>query len=137
MLRKFLLLFLLAFAAPAFAYDEPLADAAQEARARQLFTELRCVVCKGESVAESPADVARDIRTTVRERVAQGESDKAVLDYLVSRYGEFVLMKPVFEPETWILWFTPVIFLCLGIAIIVAYFSAGNLQSSKKKRKQP
>ena len=78
--------------------DEIMADPAQEARARDLSRELRCMVCQNQSIDDSDAPLARDLRLLVRERIAAGDSDAQVIDFLVARYGEFVLLKPRFEP---------------------------------------
>ncbi|MBE1259935.1 cytochrome c-type biogenesis protein, partial [Salmonella enterica] len=96
MMRRLLLaVALLLMAAPAFAVnpDEVLADPALEARARALSAELRCMVCQNQSIDDSNADLAKDLRLLVRERITDGDSDEAVLTYIVSRYGEFVLLK--------------------------------------------
>jgi cytochrome c-type biogenesis protein CcmH len=116
-----LVLALLAFSAPA-AYavqpDEVMANPAQEARARSLSRELRCMVCQNQSIDDSEAPLARDIRLLVRERIAAGDSDRQVLDFLVARYGEFVLLKPRFEPSTLPLWLlTPLLLIGGGIAL--------------------
>ncbi len=84
--------------------DEIMSDPAKEARARDLSRELRCMVCQNQSIDDSEAPLARDLRLLVRERIAAGDSDKQVIDFLVSRYGEFVLLKPRFEPQTLLLW---------------------------------
>ena len=84
--------------------DEVMHDPAKEARARTLSRELRCMVCQNQSIDDSEAPLARDLRLLVRERIASGDSDKQVLDFLVSRYGEFVLLKPPLEQHTLILW---------------------------------
>jgi cytochrome c-type biogenesis protein CcmH len=100
-------LLLATFAAPAaFAVqpDEIMGDPAKEARARDLSRELRCMVCQNQSIDDSEAPLARDLRLLVRERIAAGDSDAQVLDFLVARYGEFVLLKPRFEPQTYLLW---------------------------------
>ena len=107
----FLLLSSAAYAAPA---PGTLSDPALETRARALQKELRCVVCQGESIDESNAPIAADIRKLIRERIAAGDSDKQIKDYLVSRYGDFVLMKPPLEPSTWLLWFGPAAVLLAG-----------------------
>lgn len=96
-----------AFAAPA-AYavqpDEVMTDPAKEARARELSRELRCMVCQNQSIDDSDATLAKDLRVLVRERIAAGDSNNQVLDFLVARYGEFVLLKPRFELQTLVLW---------------------------------
>ena len=88
--------------------DRPLADAAQEARAQALFNDIRCVVCQHESIADSPAGIAADMRSLVREEIAAGRSDQQVRDDLVRRYGDFVLFTPPLRLATWLLWFGPV-----------------------------
>ncbi|MBU6459019.1 MAG: cytochrome c-type biogenesis protein CcmH [Bradyrhizobium sp.] len=84
--------------------DEIMSDPAKELRARNLSRELRCMVCQNESIDDSQAPLARDLRLLVRERIAAGDSDAQVLDFLVARYGEFVLLKPRLEPRTLLLW---------------------------------
>jgi cytochrome c-type biogenesis protein CcmH len=84
--------------------DEIMSDPAKELRARHLSRELRCMVCQNQSIDDSEAPLARDLRLLVRERIAAGDSDAQVLDFLVARYGEFVLLKPRLEPRTWLLW---------------------------------
>src|ERR1700744_3760526 len=93
--------------------DEVMADPAKEARARGLSRELRCMVCQNQSIDDSEAPLARDIRLLVRERIAAGDSDAQVVDFLVARYGEFVLLKPRFERQTLELWLVPP-FLLIG-----------------------
>jgi cytochrome c-type biogenesis protein CcmH len=96
-------------AAPAFAVqpDEMMADPAKEARARELSKELRCMVCQNQSIDDSEAPLARDLRLLVRERIAAGDSDGQVMDFLVARYGEFVLLRPRFNEHTLLLWLIP------------------------------
>ncbi|MDL2402350.1 cytochrome c-type biogenesis protein [Rhizobium mayense] len=123
MIRRLLLALALLFvAAPAFAVnpDEVLPDKALEARARTISAELRCMVCQNQSIDDSNADLARDLRLLVRKRLVQGDSDQQVLDYIVSRYGEFVLLKPRLSEKTLLLWGTPAaLFLLGGLALIV------------------
>jgi cytochrome c-type biogenesis protein CcmH len=117
--KKLLFLPLLAcLVGPALAVqpDEVMKDPALETRARALSGELRCLVCQNESIDDSEAPLARDIRVLIRERIGKGESNDAVRAYLVSRYGDFILLKPPFKPETLLLWLSPVITLGLGIA---------------------
>jgi cytochrome c-type biogenesis protein CcmH len=109
-----LALLILAGAAHAVEPRERLADPAQEARARALSQELRCLVCQNESIDDSNADLAHDLRVLLRQRIAAGDSDRQALDFIVSRYGDFVLLKPPVEPATYALWFGPVIVLALG-----------------------
>ena len=94
--------------------DEIMADPAKEARARNLSRELRCMVCQNQSIDDSEAPLARDLRLLVRERIAAGDSDNQVMDFLVARYGQFVLLKPRFEPETLALWLLPPLVLLGG-----------------------
>jgi cytochrome c-type biogenesis protein CcmH len=93
-----------ASAAYAVQPDEIMSDPVKEARARDLSRELRCMVCQNQSIDDSEAPLARDLRLLVRERIAAGDSNAQVLDFLVARYGEFVLLKPRFEPQTYLLW---------------------------------
>ena len=111
-----LLLLVLCGLAPAFAVqpDEVLKDPALEARARQLSQELRCMVCQNQSIDDSDAPLARDLRLLVRERLTAGDSNRQVLDFLVARYGEFVLMRPVVSWRNALLWGAPVLVLGFG-----------------------
>ena len=110
-------------AAPAFAVqpDEILSDPALEARARDLSRELRCMVCQNQSIDDSDAPLARDLRLLVRERIAAGDSDSQVMDFLVARYGEFVLLKPRFESRTLLLWLVPPSLLAGGALALWIY----------------
>ena len=87
--------------------SERLADPALEARARSLSKELRCLVCQNQSIDDSNADLAHDLRVLLRQRLIAGDSDKQVLDYVAARYGMFVLLDPPFAPVTWLLWLVP------------------------------
>src|SRR6476469_2990976 len=108
MMVAFVALMLLALpAAHAVQPDEIMSDPAKEARARDLSRELRCMVCQNQSIDDSDAPLARDLRLLVRERIAAGYSDGQVIDFLVARYGEFVLLKPRFNPHTLLLWLVP------------------------------
>ena len=107
---------LLAFAAHAVEPSERLADPALEARARAISAELRCLVCQNESIDESGADLAHDIRIFVRERLTAGDTNAQAIQAVVSRYGDFVLLRPPVEPATWLLWFGPAALLILGLA---------------------
>ncbi len=113
----------LALAGPAVAVtpDEQLKDPALEARARALSQELRCLVCQNQSIDDSAAPLAHDLRVILRERIAAGDSDKQALGYLVARYGDFVLLKPPFQPDTWALWLGPLAVLLLGGAGVAVY----------------
>ena len=123
MRRLRLVLLALCVAAPALAVQpsEMLKDPELEARARALSSELRCLVCQNESIDDSDADLARDIRLLIRERITKGESNTQVRDFLVSRYGDFILLKPPFKLSTALLWFSaPLTFLLGGLAIWIA-----------------
>jgi cytochrome c-type biogenesis protein CcmH len=109
-----LLALTLAGAAGAVEPGERLADPALEARARTLSKELRCLVCQNESIDDSNADLAHDLRVLLRQRLAAGDSDQQAIQFLVSRYGDFVLLKPPVEPATYALWFGPPAALALG-----------------------
>jgi cytochrome c-type biogenesis protein CcmH len=106
--------FLAAPRAFAVQVDEILADPALEARARVLSKELRCMVCQNQSIDDSDAPLARDLRLLVRERLQAGDSDRQVIDFLVARYGEFVLLKPRFTSHTALLWLGPAGLLLIG-----------------------
>ena len=107
-------------AAHAVQPDEIMSDPTKEARARDLSRELRCMVCQNQSIDDSDAPLARDLRLLVRERIAAGDSNSQVLDFLVARYGEFVLLRPRFETHTALLWLTPLVILVGGaIALLV------------------
>jgi cytochrome c-type biogenesis protein CcmH len=123
--RRFALLFaLVALAGPARAVtpDEQLKDPKLEARAREVSRELRCVVCQNQSIDDSEAPLAHDLRVVLRERIAAGDSDDQAKAYLVKRYGSFVLLKPPFEPETWALWLGPLVVLAIGGVGVVMYW---------------
>jgi cytochrome c-type biogenesis protein CcmH len=123
----FLLMLVPALAAPssnaasagATAVADSFSDPAAEARARNLQRQLRCLVCQGESIDESGSPFADDVRHLVRQRIAAGQSDQQIQDFLVSRYGDFILMKPPLQSDTWLLWLGP--FLVLGIGGAVAW----------------
>ncbi|HZD28115.1 MAG TPA: cytochrome c-type biogenesis protein [Xanthobacteraceae bacterium] len=114
----FLIIALLTFAAVPCAIavepDEVLSDAALEARARALSKELRCMVCQNQSIDDSDASLARDLRILVRERLTAGDTDRQVIDFLVARYGEFVLLRPRFSWHTAVLWLGPAAMLLIG-----------------------
>jgi cytochrome c-type biogenesis protein CcmH len=109
------LLLVLAVPASAFENDAPLPDPELEARAVALAKELRCLVCQNQSIMESDADLAKDLRLVVREQVAAGASDDDVREYVVARYGDFVLLRPPFKPKTWVLWFGPLVIAGIGV----------------------
>ena len=109
---------MLASLAPTFAVepDEILKDAALEARARALSAGLRCLICQNQSIDDSDASLAKDLRILIRERITLGDSDNEVVDYVVGRYGEFVLLKPRLSAHTLLLWGTPFALVLFGFA---------------------
>ena len=121
--RVFLLLALLlsATAAQAVEPSEMLKDPALEARARAISQEIRCVVCQNQTIDDSNADLAHDLRVIVRERLMAGETDQQVKDFLTARYGNFVLLKPPFLAKTFILWMGPAMVFLIGGAIIALF----------------
>ena len=145
-MRCLVFLALLALIAPGAALavqpDEMLKNPVLEARARNLSQELRCMVCQNQSIDDSEASLARDLRLLVRERLMQGDSDKQVLDFLVARYGEFVLLKPRFEPQTLLLWGIPPLSLLSGLVVLLVMarrrqttdLSAGELSATEQQR---
>jgi cytochrome c-type biogenesis protein CcmH len=106
---------------------ETFSDPALEARARNLQRQFRCLVCQGESVDESNSDFSADIRHLVRQQIVQGKSDREIEDFLVARYGDFILMKPPVQSDTWLLWLAP--FLVLGVAGCVAWITVKRAAS--------
>ncbi len=118
-LQAAMLVVALASAARAVEPNEMLSDPALEARARALSQGLRCLVCQNESIDDSGAPLAHDIRVLVRERIKAGDTDKQVIDFLVARYGEFVLLKPPLSWHTAALWGLPPAILLIGIAVMV------------------
>jgi cytochrome c-type biogenesis protein CcmH len=106
---------------PALAEEVQLADPKLEQRARDLSREIRCVVCQSQSVADSDADIAQEVRALIREQIAAGRSDQEIRDYLVARYGDFVLFDPPFKAATYVLWIGPFAILVLA-GLGVAFF---------------
>jgi cytochrome c-type biogenesis protein CcmH len=119
-LALLLLLVLMALGGVAHAVEpsERLADPALEARARAIGSELRCLVCQNESIEDSNADLAHDLRVLLRQRIAAGDTDQQAIDFIVQRYGQFVLLKPRLEPATYALWFGPPAVLVLAVIAI-------------------
>ena len=130
----FLMLVLLLAPIHAFAVnpDEVLADPALEQRARALSAELRCMVCQNQSIDDSNAELARDLRVVVRERLVGGDTDEQVLDYVVSRYGEFVLLKPRLSIRTIALWGAPAALAIIGLIVAVVYTRRRSVQPVAK-----
>ncbi|WP_420561293.1 cytochrome c-type biogenesis protein [Tepidicaulis sp.] len=112
------------FALPAGAIEpgEKLDDPKLEERARELSRELRCLVCQNQSIDDSDAPLARDLRLLVRDRLKEGDSNEEVLDYIVARYGDFVLLRPPVRPETWALWAAPFAALLIGGVVVFVLF---------------
>ena len=133
-LMSILLLSLLTVMTPSFAVqlDEILADSAMESRARAISAQLRCLVCQNQSIDDSNAPLARDLRLLVRERLQAGDSDQAVMDYVVARYGEFVLLKPPFNAATLLLWLTPLLALLAAIYLVRASMQGGTRDASQQ-----
>ena len=108
--------------APALAQEAQLADPQLEQRARDLSKEIRCVVCQSQSVADSDSDIAQELRVLIREQIAAGKSDQEIRDYMVARYGDFVLFDPPFKGSTYVLWLGPFAILVLaGIGVAIFF----------------
>ena len=101
--------------------DEVLSNPALEQRARSLSQQLRCLVCRNESIDESNADLARDLRVLVRERLEAGDSDQEVMDFVVTRYGEYVLLKPDMTGANWLLWASGPLTLLFAFGVVVSF----------------
>ena len=119
--------------APALAQEAQLADPALEQRARDLGREIRCVVCQSQSVADSDADIAQELRVLIREQIAAGKSDQEIRDYLVARYGDFVLFDPPFKGSTYVLWIGPFAILVLGAIGIAVFFRRRALEPARAR----
>lgn len=120
---------LLNFITPSFAVNpnEVLADPVLESRARAISAELRCLVCQNQSIDNSDADLAKDLRLLVREHLKAGETDAQIYGFLVARYGEFVLLKPRLQERTLLLWFTPLLLLVSGALLLFLQFRKTNI----------
>ncbi len=129
------LVLMLPAAAQAVEPDEVLDDPKLEQRAREISKGLRCVVCQNESIDASNADLARDLRILVRERLEAGDTNEEVVDYVVARYGEFVLLEPRFAPHTYLLWLTPLALLLFGLLLALKLFRgrAARVEASAPK----
>ena len=121
---KITVLSLILFVTPALAIqpDEILKDTVLEERARVISKELRCLVCQNQSIDDSDAPLARDLRVLVRERLQAGESDEEVINFVVDRYGDFVLLRPPVKASTLVLWLSPVAALLVGIFLLLTWF---------------
>lgn len=125
MIRGLLLALALALlTTPALAVEpeEMLDDPKLEQRARELSAEIRCLVCQNQSIDESNARLAADMRRLIRERIKAGDSNAEIKDYLTNRYGDFVLLKPPMKPETYVLWYAPAALVALGAVGVAVYF---------------
>ena len=124
-------LLLLVLPSQAVTPDEILDDPALEQRARDISAGLRCLVCQNQSIDDSDAELAKDLRLLVRQRLVEGDSDQEVVGYIVSRYGEFVLLKPRFSARTLILWAIPFMVLCGGLAYL--FVNAGRRRAIRDR----
>jgi cytochrome c-type biogenesis protein CcmH len=115
--------------------DEMLKDPLLEKRAREISKGLRCLVCQNQSIDDSDADLAKDLRVIVRERLQAGDSDGAVVDYVVARYGDFVLLKPPFKGSTLVLWIGPALIALGGLAVLIAYLRRNRRAAAGGKAK--
>ncbi|WP_439816663.1 cytochrome c-type biogenesis protein [Zavarzinia sp. CC-PAN008] len=120
----------LAHMAHAVAVDPPLPDPALEARARAISKGLRCLVCQNQSIEDSNADLARDLRNLVRQRVAAGDSDEQALAFVVARYGDWVLMEPPLKPRTYALWALPGVLLVLGAGLVLIFYRRRKVEAA-------
>ena len=128
---RWFLLFSLLLLTPAYAVqpDEILGDAKLEQRARDLSMGFRCLVCQNQSIDESDAPLAKDLRILIREHLTKGDSDAEIRDFVVARYGEFVLLKPRLTPHTAILWATPFLIILVGFAVILGRRKTSSAQA--------
>jgi len=134
MMRRLAFIALLVFAAPTLAQEMALPDPAQEQRARDLSREIRCVVCQSQSIADSDADIAKELRVLIREQIAAGKSDAEIRDYLVARYGDFVLFRPPFKASTLVLWIGPFAILIaggIGVAVFLRRRAPGEARPAE------
>ncbi|MDG4717578.1 MULTISPECIES: cytochrome c-type biogenesis protein [Thalassospira] len=110
--------------------DEMLSNPALEKRARDISQELRCLVCQNQSIDDSDAELARDLRVLVRERLIAGDSNEEAIDYIVARYGDYVLLNPPLKPETYILWGSPVVLALLALLAVFAFYRRKQREAS-------
>jgi cytochrome c-type biogenesis protein CcmH len=129
MIRFICVLIFLATTAFAVEPDEILSDPALEARARAISANLRCVVCQNEPIDTSNAGVARDLRILVRDRLVEGDTNTQVYDYVVARYGDYVLFKPPWKPTTYALWLAPFVIGAFGLLAVVSVFRRSVVRS--------
>jgi len=126
----------LALAGPAAAVnpDEKLADPQKEQRAQELGEEIRCLVCQNEAIANSNADLAKDLRVLIREKIEAGQSNQEVKDFLQSRYGDYVLLRPPMKPETYILWYGPAALTAIGALGVGVFFWRRNKRPATQQK---
>ncbi len=131
-MRALLLALAISATASAWAVEpgERLADPALEARARALGEQFRCLVCQNQSIDDSNADLAHDLRVLLRERVAAGDSDQQVVQFMVSRYGDFILLNPPMKPATYALWLAPFALPIVGLSAVVLYWRRRRRETS-------
>jgi cytochrome c-type biogenesis protein CcmH len=110
--------------------DEMLSNPVLEERAREISKELRCLVCQNQSIDDSDAELARDLRVLVRERLVAGDDNQEVIDYIVARYGDYVLLNPPLKPETYILWASPVVLVILAMLAVFAFYRRKQREGS-------
>ena len=117
---------------PAFAVnpDEMLSNPVLEERAREISKELRCLVCQNQSIDDSDAELARDLRVLVRERLIAGDTNEEAIDYIVARYGDYVLLNPPLKPETYILWASPAVLAILALLAVFAFYRRKQREAS-------
>lgn len=136
MMRRYIivavLLAAMPFSALAVEPDEMLSDPVLEARAREISKELRCVVCQNQDIDSSNAGVARDLRILVRERLTKGDTNAEVMTYIQARYGDYVLLKPPFKPETYVLWLAPIVLVLFGAAGVIAVLSTAGRRKAEE-----
>mgnify|MGYP006323901735 CR=1 FL=1 len=143
MRRLFLILSLLIACSPGYAREAAptAADVVVEKRMVAISEELRCLVCQNEYLAGSQADLAKDLRREIREQIAQGKSDKEILDFMTGRYGDFVRYRPPLKPTTWLLWGGPFLLMAGGVAALIAFLrrrakeSAAPVLSEEDRRR--
>lgn len=111
--------------------DEMLSDPVLEERAREIGNQLRCLVCQNQSIEDSNADLARDLRILVRERLKAGDTNEEVMAFMQARYGDFVLLEPPVKPTTWLLWFGPAILAFVGLGGVAVFFRRRRRQSEE------
>ena len=116
--------------------NERLADPLLEERARMLSQNIRCLVCQNQSIDDSNATLAKDLRTLVREKLTAGATNDEIFDFLVDRYGDFILLNPPFKPSTYVLWYGPLIFLIVGLLMTVLIMNKSKRRASEKPLSQ-